>query len=167
MRLSLLGASAALAAGLALSACSTDSGPSAGVPASSAQVVATIHGHKFLVRPAPGVKILSGPTCGSQYNFCFYVTPGNSGPYVTTSDDTSPLYNVGTIVKAKNSKIAKKFSNYFYPDPGDPTSQYITYKGKVKKPQAVKYDDIYCISFTQYGCANGSGSILNLGIALY
>jgi hypothetical protein len=165
MRLSFLGASAAVAASLALSACGGTSSSSA-VPSSGAQVLVTSHGHKFVVRPMPGVKMLSTPECGSQYNFCFYVTPGNSGPYVSTSDDTAPLYNVGYIDKNKNGKIDKKFKDYFYPDPGDPTYQYIDYKGKVKKTGPVKFTDVYCISFTQYGCANGSGSILYLGIAL-
>jgi hypothetical protein len=121
-----------------------------------------------VLRLAPGVKAIGSPQCGSQYSFCFYVIPGNSGPYVTTSDGTSPLYNVASIVKAKNNKVSKHFTNYFYPDPGDPTSQYITYKGKSpKKPGVVKYTDIYCISFTASGCANGTGAILYLGIAVY
>lgn len=167
MRLSLLGASAALAAVLVLSACSNSTGSSAGMPSSGAQVLTTSHGHKLLIRPVPGVKMLSGPACGSQYNFCFYVTKGNLGPYVTTSDDTAPLYNVASIVKSKNGKVDKKFSNYFSPDPGDPTSQYIKYKGKApKEPGPVKFTDVYCISFSSSGCANGSGSILHLGIAL-
>jgi hypothetical protein len=166
MRLSLLGASAAVAAGLALTACSS-SGSSAGMPSSGAQVLRISHGHKLLIRPMPGVKILSGPSCGSQYSFCFYVTPGDSGPYVETSDDTSPLYNSASIVKSKNNKADKKFSNYFSPDPGDPTYQYITYKGKApKKTEPVKYTDVYCISFSASGCSDGDSSTLYLGIAL-
>jgi hypothetical protein len=167
VRLSLLGASAAVAAGLALSACSGGTGSAPSTPSSGAQVQAMSQGHKFLTRPMSGVKILSGPQCGSQYNFCFYVTKGDSGPYVETSDDTSPLYNVGEIVKAKNGKRDKKFHDYFYPDPGDPTYQYINYKGKVpKQPGPVKFDDLYCISFTPSGCTNGSGTVLHLGIAI-
>ncbi len=168
MRLSLLGVTAALGAALALSACSSTSAPSsAGLPsAPGGQVVTLSNGHKLLIRTAPGVKRLSGPQCGSQYSFCFYVEPGDSGPYVETSDGTAPLYNSATIVKSKNDKTAKKFSNYFYPDPGDPTYQYITYKGKVKKTQPVKYTDVYCIGFTPSDCANGSGATLYLGIAL-
>jgi hypothetical protein len=73
---------------------------------------------------------------------------------------------VASIVKAKNDKVDKKFKTYFYPDPGDPTSQYIDYKGKVKKTEPVKFTDIYCIGFSASECANGSGSILYLGIAL-
>jgi len=61
--------------------------------------------------------------------------------------------------KAKNDKVDKKFKTYFYPDPGDPTSQYITYKGKVKSLGTVKIHDVYCIGFTPSDCANGSGSI--------
>jgi hypothetical protein len=168
VRLSLLGASTALAAGLALSACSSSTGPSAAtMPSSGGQFQMTVQGHKFMTRLMPGVKMLSSPQCGSQYNFCFYVMKGNSGPYVETADDTSPLYNVGSIVKASNGKVDKKFHTYFYPDPGDPTYQYINYKGKnVKKPTAVKWDDLYCISFTPSGCGNGSGTVLHLGIAL-
>ena len=166
MRLSLLGASAALALGLVLSACNSNPA-SSGMPSSGAEIRTMSHGHPLLIRPMPGVKVLTGPECGSQYSFCFYVTKGDSGPYVETSDDTSPLYNVGTIVKSKTDKIDKKFSNYFYPDPGDPTYQYIEYKGKAPKtPGPVKFTDIYCISFTPSGCSESSGSILYLGIAL-
>ena len=102
----------------------------------------------------------------SRYSFCFYVTPGNDGPYVSTSGGTTPLYNVGYITKNKTGKVDKKFKDYFYPDPGDPTSQYILYKGKVKKTTAVKFTDVYCIGFSPSECSNGSGSILYLGIAL-
>ncbi len=172
MRLSLLGVSAALAVGVALSACNNSSpGSSAGSPAGTAsagaQVTLMHNGHRFLIRPSAGVKVLSGPECGSKWSFCFYVYPKDSGPYVTTSDDTAPLYNVASIVKVKNNKVDKKFKTYFSPDPGDPTSQYITYKGKApKSPQAVKFTDVYCIGFSPSDCANGSGSILYLGIAL-
>ncbi|MGB6522188.1 MAG: hypothetical protein WBE83_10480 [Candidatus Cybelea sp.] len=167
MRLSLFGASAALAAGLALSACSGGAGSSPAMPSSGAQALVMSNGHQVVTRPAPGVKMLTGLECGSQYSFCFYVTKGNAGPYVTTSGGSAPLYNVGYIDKNKNGKLDKKFDDYFYPDPGDPTSQYINYKGRTpKKVGVVKFTDVYCISFTQYGCANGSGSILYLGIAL-
>jgi hypothetical protein len=165
VRLSLLGASVALAAGLALSACS-GTNSSSSMPSSGGQVLAMSHGHKLVTRLMPGVKPMTIGCDYSVYNFCFYVTPGNDGPYVSTSDDTAPLYNVASIVKAKNDKVDKKFKTYFYPDPGDPTSQYIDYKGKVKKTQPVKYTDIYCIGFSASECANGSGSILYLGIAL-
>ncbi|MFY9665687.1 MAG: hypothetical protein WAK19_14690 [Candidatus Cybelea sp.] len=98
---------------------------------------------------------------------CFYVTKGNPGPYVTTSDDTAPLYNVASIIKNKSGKVDKKFHTFFYPDPGDPTSQFIKYRGRApKSPGPVKFTDVYCISFTPSGCANGTGSILHLGIAL-
>jgi hypothetical protein len=138
------------------------------MPSSGAQVLRMSHGHKLLVRLAPGVKMLTSPQCGSQYSFCFYVTKGDSGPYVTTTDDTEPLYNVASIIKNKPDKVDKKFKTYFYPDPGDPTSQYIKYKGRApKKPGQVKFTDIYCIGFSPSECANGSGSILYLGIALY
>jgi hypothetical protein len=167
VRLSLFGASAALAVGIALSACSSGTGSSPAAPSSGAQALVTSHGHQLVVRPMPGVKMLTGLECGSQYSFCFYVTKGNAGPYVSTSGGSAPLYNVGYIDKNKNGKLDKKFKDYFYPDPGDPTSQYIIYKGKApKKAENVKFTDVYCISFTQYGCANGSGSILYLGIAL-
>jgi hypothetical protein len=171
MRLSLLGVSAALAVGVALSACNSSTpGSSAGslaaMPSAGGGVTVMHDGHKFLIRPAAGVKMLTSPTCGSQWSFCFYVYKGNSGPYVSTSDGTAPLYNVASIVKVKNDKVDKKFKTYFYPDPGDPTSQYITYKGKVKSLGTVKYTDVYCIGFTPSDCANGSGSILYLGIAL-
>jgi hypothetical protein len=171
MRLSLLGASVAVAA-LALSACfsstGSSTGSSVGMQSSGTQVLMVSHGHKLLIRPMHGVKVLASPECGTQYNFCFYVEKGNSGPYVETEDDTAPLYNVATIVKNKSGKAAAKFSNYFSPDPGDPTDQYIIYSGKApKKPRAVNYTDLYCISFSEDGCANGSGSVLHLGIALY
>ena len=69
MRLSLLGASAALVAGLALSGCSgsSTSAPALSSAASSSatQAVVAVHGHQMTVRPMPGVKILSGPQCGT------------------------------------------------------------------------------------------------------
>jgi len=166
MRLSLLGAGAALAASLALSACSGGTSSSSAVPSSGAQLLVMSHGHKLVISPMPGVKVLTGPSCGTEYNFCFYVEKGNDGPYVSTSDDTAPLYNVGYITKNKTGKVDKKFKDYFYPDPGDSTSQYILYKAKVKKAGPVKYTDVYCIGFSPSDCANGSGSILYLGIAL-
>ncbi len=172
MRLSLLGVSAALAVGVALSACNSSSpgssaASSAATQTGGAQVTFMHNGHKFVIRPAAGVKILASPQCGSQWSFCFYVYPGDIGPYVTSEDDTTPLYNVASIVKVKNNKVDKKFKTYFSPDPGDPTSQYIKYKGKAPKSAGtVKFTDIYCIGYSPSDCANGSGSILYLGIAL-
>lgn len=168
MRLSLLVASAAIAASLALAACNNSStAPPANAVSSSSDVHMTAHnGHPLWIRVARGVKKFTIGCDYSEYNFCFYVEPGNSGPYVETSDGSSPLYNAATITKNKTGKVDKKFSTYFYPDPGDPTSQYITFKGKVKKVQPVKYTDNYCIGFSPSECANGSGSMLHLGIAL-
>lgn len=167
MRLSLLGASAALGASLVLSACSGSTSSPSSVPSSAGQFQMTSRGHKLVTSLMPGVKPLTGPSCDySVYSFCFYVTRNNDGPYVSTSDDTAPLYNVGYITKNKTGKVDKKFKDYFYPDPGDPTSQYILYKAKVKKAGPVKYTDVYCIGFSPSDCANGSGSILYLGIAL-
>jgi hypothetical protein len=85
-----------------------------------AQALVMSHGHQFVIRPMPGVKTLTGPACGSQYSFCFYVIPRNKGPYVSSSS-TAPLYNVGYIDKNTTGKIDKKFHDYFLPDPGDPT----------------------------------------------
>lgn len=167
MRFSLLAASAAIAAVLVVSACNNSStAPSENAMTSTGVHMTAHNGHPLWIRPAQGVKRFTGPTCGTEYNFCFYVEPGNSGPYVSTSDGSSPLYNSATITKNKSGKDAKKFTNYFYPSPGDPTSQYITYKGKVKKVQPVKYTDNYCIGFSPSECANGSGAVLHLGIAL-
>jgi hypothetical protein len=172
VRLSLLGASAALVAGLALSACSGGTGssssavPSSAVPSLGAQALVMSHGHQLVIRPMPGVKTLTGPACGTQYSFCFYVIPRNKGPYVSSSS-TAPLYNVGYIDKNTTGKIDKKFHDYFLPDPGDPTYQYIYYKGKKPKVSGtVKFTDVYCIGFSASACANGTGSILYLGIAL-
>lgn len=176
MRLRLLTASAAVVIGLALTACNGVSGSPAGSPASAsaamsggAQVVITHNGHKYVVRPAAGVKILASPQCAySKYSFCFYVYPGDTGPYLTTSDGTTPLYNVASIVKAKNNKVSKKFKTWFSPDPGDPTSQYIKYKGKAPKTaQPVKYTDVYCIGYSQDACANNTDdAVLYFGIAV-
>lgn len=167
MRSTLLAASAALVACLALAACnSSATAPSANAITSDGVHMTLSNGHPVWVRPAHGVKKFSIGCDYSKFAFCFYVEPGNPGPYLSTSDGSSPLYNSATIVKIKNSKAAKKFSTYFYPDPGDPTSQYIDYSGKVKKVQPVKYNDVYCIGYTPSDCANGSGSVLHFGIAL-
>lgn len=116
----------------------------------------------------PGVKMLTGISCDySVYAFCFYVTPGNSGPYVQTSAGSGyELYNAAYIDKNKSGKLDKKFSTYFSPDPGNPTYQYITYKGKnPKKATAVKFTDYYCIGFSASSC-NGTNYTFKLGIAL-
>jgi hypothetical protein len=127
-------------------------------------------GHGLVTRLMPGVKPLTGIACDySVYAFCFYVTPGNIGPYVTTSAGTGyELYNNAWIVKNKSAtgKIDKKFHTYFYPDPGNPTSQYINYKGRAPKQTGpVKYTDYYCIGFSPSACT-GSTYTFKLGIAL-
>lgn len=169
MRLSLLGAGAVLALGLALSACSGNAGSTSTLP-SGTQTSTMAHGRDLVTHLMPGVKPLTGIGCDySVYAFCFYVTPGNAGPYVTTSAGTGyELYNNAWIVKNKNKKgkIDKKFHTYFYPDPGNPTSQYIDYKGKnPKQPTPVKFTDYYCIGFSPSECT-GNTYTFKLGIAL-
>jgi len=169
VRLSLLCAGAALAFGLALSACSGTAGSSSAVPSSGGQGVTMdrSHGH-MMTRLMPGVKPMVTGCDYSVYAFCFYVTPGDSGPYVETSAGSAyELYNNAWItkVKSKNGKPDKKFKTYFSPDPGNPTYQYITYKGKVKKAGPVKFIDYYCIGFSASACA-GNAYTFKLGIAL-
>ena len=171
MRFSLLCASAALAFGLALSACSSDTGSSSAVPSSGAQSSVTdqSHAHGLVTHLMPGVKPLTIGCDYSVYAFCFYVTPGDAGPYVETSAGSGyELYNDGWIVKnkSKSGKTDKKFDDYFYPDPGNPTYQYIDYKGKnPKKATTVKFTDYYCIGFAASSCT-GSNYTFKLGIAL-
>jgi hypothetical protein len=170
VRLSLLCASVALAVGLALSACSSNTGSSSALPSSGAQASARTAGHGLVTRLMPGVKQLTGIGCNySEYSFCFYVIPGDSGPYVESAAGSGyELYNDAWIVKTKNKagKTDRKFDTYFYPDPGNPTYQYIDYKGKnPKKATAVKYIDYYCIGFAASSC-NGTNYTLKLGIAL-
>jgi hypothetical protein len=170
MRLSLLCAGAALAAGLALSASSSDAGVSS-APSSGAQarVMGQFHGRGLVTSLMPGVKPMITGCDYTVYAFCFYVTPGNPGPYVTTSAGSGyELYNNAYIVKnkSKKGKPDKKFATYFYPDPGNPTSQYINYTGKSPKaPTAVKFTDYYCIGFAPSSCT-GSTYTFKLGIAL-
>lgn len=165
MRLSLLCASAALAFGLALSACSSNTGSSS-MPSSGAQTMGR-NGHGVVTRLMPGVTELTIGCNYSEYSFCFYVAKGNPGPYVETSAGTgTELYNSAYITSNKTGKIDKKFSTYFYPDPGNPTYQYIKYKGKnPKTATAVKYTDYYCIGFTPSSCG-GTTYTLKLGIAI-
>lgn len=170
VRLSLLGASAALAFGLALSACSSDAGSSSAVPSSGAQALAMgrSHGHGLVTRLMPGVKPLTGPGCNySVYSGCFYVTPGDSGPYLTTSGSPSAeFYNNAYIVNNKGGKIDKKFHTHFSPYPGNPTQQYIKYKGEGPKQDGqVKFTDYYCIGSSPSSCT-GSTYTLKFGIAL-
>ena len=118
----------------------------------------------------PGVKRLTGPSCNSSvYVFCIEVVPGNPGPYVESSTGSGyELYNNAYIVKNKNKKgkVDKKFDTYFYPDPGNPTYQYIDYKGKAPKAAGpVKFTDYYCIGFTPSACPSGTYTF-KLGIAL-
>ena len=170
MRLSLICASAALVFGLALSACSTNTGSSSAMPSSGTQASSAIDGHGVAIHLMPGVKPLAGISCDySVYAFCFYVTPGNPGPYVETSAGSAyELYNNAYIVKnkSKKGKVDKKFHTYFKPDPGNPTYQYIDYKGKSPKaPGQVKFTDYYCIGFSPSACT-GSTYTFKLGIAL-
>jgi hypothetical protein len=165
MRLSLLGAGAALAVGLALSASSAHATVSKPGLAPSAPFEYRYHG--TVTRLMPGVKTASSG-CSSAYVFCIVVAPGNIGPYVSTSAGSSvTLYNNAWITKSKSpSKIDKKFMTYFLPDPGNPTSQYINYTGKnPKKPGAVKFNDYYCIGFTPSGCPTGTFTFI-IGVSL-
>ena len=176
MRLSFLSLSATLAAGLALSACSSGAGsspslPSSSVPSSHTEAIGQAGGHHFKLSLMPGVKPDTIDCNYSVYAFCFYVIPGNAGPYVETSTGQGyELYNDGWIVKNKNKKgkVDKKFDDYFYPDPGNPTYQYILYSGKSpKNPTSVKFTDYYCISTTPSGCTGTYGNYtFKLGIAL-
>jgi hypothetical protein len=170
MRLSFLCASAALATGLALSACSGGAGSSSAVPSSGAQaVVSRSDGHSLVTRLMPGVKPLISGCNYSVYAFCFYVTPENDGPYVETSAGSGyELYNHAWIVRNKNKtgKIDKKFHTYFSPDPGNPTYQYINDEDRnPKKVGPVKFTDYYCIGFTASACS-GSTYTFKLGIAI-
>lgn len=115
----------------------------------------------------PGVRELISGCDYSVYAFCFYVQKGNKGPYVETSAGQGyELYNDAYINSNKTGKKDKKFKNYFYPDPGNPTYQYIIYKGKnPKQDTAVKFTDYYCIGFTPSACS-GSTYTFKLGIAL-
>jgi len=174
MRLSFLYVSAVLAAGLALSACSSGAGSSSTLPSSGTQAIVKgqSHGHHYEIRLAPGVKPMTIGCDYSAYSFCFYVQPNNPGPYVESQ--TSPSYqleNDGWIVANSNAKgkIDKKFSDYFSPDPGNPTYQYITYTGRdPKKDKPVKFTDYYCIGFAPSTDCNGNygNYTLKLGIAI-
>jgi hypothetical protein len=169
VRSSHLSAGAALAFGLALSACSGNSGSTSSLPSSGTQASATSrsHGRDLVTRLMPGVKPLTIGCNYSVYAFCFYVTKGNPGPYVETSAGSGyELYNSAWITKNKTGAIDKKFKTYFYPDPGNPTYQYIIYKGKnPSHDTAVKFTDFYCIGFTPSECT-GSTYTFKLGIAL-
>jgi len=174
MRFSILCASAVLASSLALSACSSSTGSSS-VPSSATQgatasiaqggTIVRDDGHGLVTKLMPGVK--QDITCDySTYVFCIYVIPGDPGPYVTTQAGSGyQLYNNAYIENHKG-KIDKKFKTYFSPDPGNPTSQYINYKGKApKKPGNVKFSDFYCIGFSPSACDNNAYTFI-IGIAL-
>lgn len=127
------------------------------------------HGHSYKIRLMPGVKPFTIGCDYSVYAFCFYVTPGNAGPYVeSTTGQGYELYNNAWIVKvkSKSGKPDKKFDTYFYPYPGNPTYQYILYSGKnPKKPTKFKFVDYYCIGFSASACPAGTYTF-KLGIAL-
>lgn len=162
MRLRFLSASAVLATGLALSGCSSGAGSSSAVPSSGAQAaVGRSDGHGLVTRPMPGIKLVTGLACNySVYAFCIEVTKGNPGPYIETAAGSGyELYNNAYIIKnkSKNGKIDKKFKTYFDPDPGNPTYQYIVYKGKSPKSEGpVKYTDYYCIGFAPSTCTGST-----------
>lgn len=184
MRLSFLCASAALVAGLALSACSSGAGSSSAVPSSAGfssagsssaghvVMMGKSHGHNYTVRLVHGVKRAITGCNYSVYAFCIYVQPNNPGPYVETS--TSPslqLENDGWIVANSNvrGRVDRKFSNYFSPDPGNPTYQYITYTGTdPRRDKPVKFTDYYCIGFAPSTTCNGTygNYTFKIGIAI-
>jgi hypothetical protein len=167
MRFSILCASAGLAFGVALSGCSSSTGSSTSLPSSGAQgAVVRSDGHGLTTGLAPGVK--RDISCNySEFAFCIYVEPGNPGPYITSESGSGELYNAAYIERDNGKgKIDKKFKTYFDPYPGNPTSQYIVYKGKApKKPGNVKFIDFYCIGFAPSSCDNGVYTF-KIGIAL-
>ncbi len=179
MRLSYLYASAALAAGLAVSACSSGAGsssslPSSSLPSSGGHTVAMgkSHGHTYTVKLMPGVKPLITGCDTSVYAFCFYIIPGNPGPYVeTTTAPSLQLENDGWIIANANvrQRIDRKFDDYFYPDPGNPTYQYINFSGRTpRRAGPVKFTDYYCIGIAPSTDCNGNygNYTFKLGIAL-
>jgi hypothetical protein len=168
VRFSLICASAALAFGLALSACSGGTGTSSSsLPSAGAQALVkggSITNSHMGTQPAPGVKRLTAG-CPSMYVFCIQVTPGNPGPYVTSQSGSGELYN-NAYIETLKGRIDKTFKTYFSPDPGNPTSQYIKFKGKgPKKAGPVNYSDYYCIGSSPSACDNNAYTFI-IGISL-
>jgi hypothetical protein len=139
VRFSLLLASSALAAGLALSACS---GNSQAIPG-GAQSVAPM-GHSFHLALK---SIDPNTTCpsGSQYIDCYTVKPGKKFKNSWCISDVSPptcatsglapgtwTWTVSKVYSVKNGKPVKTIKNSWKPNPGNPTNNFITAKKSVK-----------------------------------
>ena len=161
MRFTLLLASGALAASLALSACS---GGSQAIPG-GAQSVAPM-GHHAAQLVVPGAH--HDASCPSSYITCLTLYPGNNtlGICISTSGNcTTGLVGewnwADTIVTLKGKKY-KKFKESWSPNPGNPSTQTIVVK-KVKNTHGkVKWvDEINACEVTNpSSCLSGNVGLI-------
>jgi hypothetical protein len=146
VRFTLLCASTALAAGLLLSACSSGGG-SQSIPGGGSQAVAPMgHGLPHLVAMNQGA---SSGCPSSKYLVCIDIskkTPGTASICISTSGNCSSglvgEWNWKTVVTNLAGKSEKKhIKNSWSPNPGNPSTDTFTEKGKVKKSKGgtVKY----------------------------
>ncbi|MGC1381426.1 MAG: hypothetical protein WA814_10450 [Candidatus Baltobacteraceae bacterium] len=147
MRLTLLCASTALAAGLLLSACSSG-GSSQAIPGGSQSVGAPMGQHApHIVAVNPGQQTSGCPS--SKYLLCIDINKASGGSFglcISTSGNCSSGL-VGewtwatkvTTLKGKSAK--KKIHNSWDPNPGNPSTNSFTEVKKVKpsKNGSVKY----------------------------
>ncbi|MGB8965937.1 MAG: hypothetical protein WCB99_09890 [Candidatus Cybelea sp.] len=146
MRFTLLCASTALAAGLLLSACSSGGG-SQSIPGGGSQAVAPM-GHGVLHLVAMN-RVESSGCPSSKYIECIDIskkTPGTATICISTSGNCSSGlqgdWTWKTVVTNLGGKSEKKhIKNAWSPNPGNPSTDTFTEKGKVKKSKggSVKY----------------------------
>jgi hypothetical protein len=165
VRFSIVCASAALAFGSALSACSGTSSTSPALPSAAAQALVMSHPVSGIsTYPLRAVRRLA-TYCPRRYAFCINVTPGDPGPYLKTLGGTKLLYN-NAYIETLKGKIDDNFQTYFDPTPGNPTSQYILFSGKMPKNwNRVEYSDYYCIGLFPHTCDNGAYTFI-IGISI-
>jgi hypothetical protein len=144
VRFSLLCAGAALAASLALSACSSGGNSPSALPSVAAQSLVTSQatGHTAtlrLVAVRPAAKNLCPPT---KYSLCVYINSAagsttatvcavSNGGGCSWSQMTPVYYGYGYLFSLKNKPIStNKLTEYWDPFPGNPSTQYVTVGNK-------------------------------------
>ncbi|MGA8574161.1 MAG: hypothetical protein WB609_00540 [Candidatus Cybelea sp.] len=138
MRFTLLCASTALAASLMLSACSGGAGGGAGasaIPSGGGSTQSMGH-HKITPHAVAVHPARRSPCPSSIFAACFALSTSSSGPYVEWSacfstyscPPTYALESFATITKTRTGGPVGRgqiAGQAWYPDPGNPTFQYI------------------------------------------
>jgi hypothetical protein len=163
VRFTLLLASSALAATIAIAGCSAGGGSQA-IPGGSQSSMAQ-RGHLQIVSAG----IQKNTSCPSTYLEC--ATVSKKAPFTqgwcisSTGSCNTPCCGTNwtwalPITVVKTGKPYKKLISSWSPNPGNPTTLTISEKGKVKKSHGkVKYEGALSACSPTYGCVYGSKPI--------